>query len=218
MIPAIIFCVHWKTWMRMVISRAKRICSLSVPLNRNVKWTAWIHRLKHLRFLLVSMARWICLIWQNCWGLPANMIPLKPSCKVWFLKTQWLRMTLFRAGRQPMSIFPAMWEVSWGLHRWLHRKTVLLKSMCRHWKRRSRRIWMLLKLMSVWAQHGLILPISSSSCRKLLKLRIISAARLRSNFRNWQQNGESTERVLRARMMWQHTRPMVRNVPTPTVF
>lgn len=24
---------------------------------------------KHLRFLLVSMARWICLIWQNCWGL-----------------------------------------------------------------------------------------------------------------------------------------------------
>lgn len=37
MIPAIIFCVHWKTWMRMVISRAKRICSLSVPLNRNVK-------------------------------------------------------------------------------------------------------------------------------------------------------------------------------------
>lgn len=42
----------------------------------------WIHRLKHLRFLLVSMARWICLIWQNCWGLPANMIPLKPSCKV----------------------------------------------------------------------------------------------------------------------------------------
>lgn len=31
-------------------------------------------------------------------------------------------------------------------------------------------------------------------------------------------DGESTERVLRARMMWQHTRPMVRNVPTPTVF
>ena len=42
------------------------------------------------------------------------------------------RMILFQAGRQPMSISPAMCEVSSGLHRWLHRKTVLLKSMCRH--------------------------------------------------------------------------------------
>ena len=134
----------------------------------------WTPRLKRWQFPLVSVARWICPIWRNFWGLQANMILSRQNCKASSSKTRWLRMTLFPAGRLPMSIFPARYGVSSELPKWQHKMTLPLKSMCRLCRKHSRKIWTLLKLMYALGQPGFLLGISSSSCRKRLKLRFIS--------------------------------------------
>jgi len=77
--PPIICCVRWKIWTSRGSSRARLQCSPSALSARSVPLPAWTPPAKRWRYLLVSMAKWICPIWQNCWARPVNMSALPPN-------------------------------------------------------------------------------------------------------------------------------------------
>ncbi len=62
--------------------KARQRCSPSAPFARSVPLPAWILPAKRWRYLSVSMAKWICPIWQNCWALPVSTGALPPNFPV----------------------------------------------------------------------------------------------------------------------------------------
>ena len=124
---------HWRIWTRIKISSPRQICSPSGRFGQSVLSPAWIPPVKHWQCPSGSMARLICLIWQNCWVHPASTGASPQSCPVRFSRT--LPPTLptpKRAGRWQTSTCPAMSGQSCGWHSLLRKITRSSRLMWTH--------------------------------------------------------------------------------------
>ena len=163
---AIVCYVLLKNWTMKAISRAKRICSRSVPLKRQRLSQVWIRQVKHWQYPYRKKQGLTSITWQS---LPEKMwIRLRKSWQELYSRIHW-RIS----GKQRMSIWAEMSVTSWKQQRSMQRATRNMPWMCRHSYRYSRRSWMPAKLRCVSVPHGLTRSILRILWGRSLKRRSI---------------------------------------------